>query len=115
MGESNSPMEVMTRPKLGGIGLPASSARSGLGSKRSMWEGPPSMKRKMTLFALGGWIGFFGARGLANAAWSGELRRRSTRASPPKPAPLRRRKSRREVARLRRPQKVEVMDFGLGS
>ena len=59
IGESNSPIAVITRPKLSGIGLPASSLSAGLGSKVSRWLGPPSMNRKMTLFALPAcWVSF---------------------------------------------------------
>src|SRR5262245_10140758 len=36
---------------LNGMGLPLSRSRRGLGSNVSIWEGPPSMKRKMTDFA----------------------------------------------------------------
>ena len=36
-----------------GIGCPASRSSAGFGSSRSMCEGPPSRKRKMTDFALG--------------------------------------------------------------
>ena len=35
------------------MGWPCSLARRGLGSKVSTWDGPPSMKRKMTCLALG--------------------------------------------------------------
>ena len=31
-----------------------------------MWLGPPYMYRKMTIFALAAWCGFFGASGLTN-------------------------------------------------
>ncbi len=53
-GAPYSPIAVTTRPKLGGSGCPARRLSSGLGSKRSMWLGPPSMKRKMTLRARAG-------------------------------------------------------------
>ena len=46
------PIGVMTRPKLAGSGVPWRRVNSGLGSKRSTWLGPPSMKRKMTRLAL---------------------------------------------------------------
>jgi len=36
IGESNSPIAVITRPKLGGMGLPASSLSNGFGSNMSM-------------------------------------------------------------------------------
>src|SRR6516225_6946970 len=46
--------------------LPSSSYSFGLYSNVSTWLGPPYMKRKMTLLALAGRGGAFGARGLAN-------------------------------------------------
>src|SRR5215213_4686281 len=67
-GELYSPIAVITLPKLSGIFCPASSLSLGFGSNESMCEGPPSMKRKITLFALGEKCGFFGASGLASAA-----------------------------------------------
>ena len=36
-----------------GIGLPASTASRGFGSKLSTWETPPDMKQKMTLLIFG--------------------------------------------------------------
>ena len=51
-GDLLSPMEVMTLPKLSGRGLPASLLSKGLGSNKSIWLGPPSMKRKITDLAL---------------------------------------------------------------
>src|SRR5579863_5741457 len=51
------PMAVMTLPKDAGMGWPLSSLSFGLGSKRSTWLGPPSMKSQMTDLALGGWCG----------------------------------------------------------
>src|SRR5579872_6412818 len=36
-----------------GMGLPASLASRGLGSNRSTWLGPPSMKHQITDFAIG--------------------------------------------------------------
>ncbi len=53
-GEWNSPIGVITGLKLGGSGLPASWLSAGLGSNRSMWLGPPSMNRKITLLAVAG-------------------------------------------------------------
>ena len=47
-------MGVITGLKLGGNGWPASRFTSGLGSKVSIWLGPPSMNRKITLLALAG-------------------------------------------------------------
>ena len=53
-GERPSPIGVITGLKLGGSGWPASRFSSGLGSNVSMWLGPPSMNRKMTLLAVAG-------------------------------------------------------------
>src|SRR6267143_427644 len=61
------PMAVIGRPNDSGIGWPASLSSSGLGSKRSMWLGPPSIKSQMTDLAFGAKCGFFGANG-SNAA-----------------------------------------------
>ena len=47
-----------------GKGLPLHFCNSGLGSNKSIWLGPPSMKRKMTFFAFGAKCGLFGASGL---------------------------------------------------
>ena len=52
-GALYSPMGVMTGAKLEGSGFPARSTNFGFGSKRSMWLGPPSINKKMTLLALG--------------------------------------------------------------
>ena len=51
-----------------GSGLPWYFASAGLGSYRSIWLGPPSMNRKMTLLALPGKCGFLGASGFGAAA-----------------------------------------------
>ncbi len=51
-GERPSPIGVMTGLKLGGNGWPASRFTSGLGSNVSIWLGPPSMNRKITLRAV---------------------------------------------------------------
>ncbi len=48
------PIAVMGRPNDSGIGWPAMSSSFGLGSNRSTWLGPPSMKSQMMDFALGG-------------------------------------------------------------
>src|SRR2546430_2735479 len=47
------PIAVIGRPNDSGIGWPASLSSSGLGSKRSRWLGPPSMKSQMTDLAFG--------------------------------------------------------------
>ena len=78
-------MAVTGRSKLSGRGLPASLLSSGLGSKRSRWLGPPSMKRKILplpqLWGIFGRVGLFEAR-----ASSGSLAR-ADNATAPKPAP----------------------------
>ena len=51
-----------------GSGLPFHFCSSGLGSNRSSWLGPPSIKRNMTFFALGANCGSFGASGLAEGS-----------------------------------------------
>ena len=51
-GARPSPIGVITGLKLGGSGLPARRLSAGLGSNVSMWLGPPSMNRKMTLRAV---------------------------------------------------------------
>src|SRR5260370_6134198 len=55
------PMAVKGLPKEAGIGLPLSSVRLGLGSKRAAWLGAPSLDNQITCFGLGSWCGFFGA------------------------------------------------------
>ena len=89
-GARPSPIGVITGLKLGGRGLPARRFSSGLGSKVSMWLGPPSMNRKITLRAVAG------RRQGARAAPEGPLLRgpaarsrasKSSSASPPNPAP----------------------------
>ena len=53
-------------PKLGGRGWPSSVFRTGLGSNRSIWLGPPVMNRKMHRLALAVICGGFAASGLAD-------------------------------------------------
>src|SRR5262245_40820122 len=62
------PMAVSGRGKLAGSGWPASLLSVGLGSNRSRWLGPPSMKHQMTDLALAGNIGVFAASGLSEGA-----------------------------------------------
>ena len=50
----------------GGSGLPCHFWSPGLGSKRSIWLGPPSMNMKMTFLALGGKCGLRGASGFCS-------------------------------------------------
>ena len=52
----------------GGSGLPCHFWSSGLGSKRSIWLGPPSMNMKMTFLALGAKCGLRGASGFCSTA-----------------------------------------------
>ena len=67
-GEPISPIDVMTLPKLSGSGLPASLFKSGFGSNRSMCDGPPSMNRKIQLFAVARFCATFAASGLDTGA-----------------------------------------------
>src|SRR5690242_10193814 len=111
------PMAVITLPNDSGIGCPARRSSSGLGSKRSMWLGPPSMKSQITDFAVGMWSGFLGASGSGgSAAWSME-----EMASAPRPPQERIRNSRRScplsgIHKLVRVQKhlAEVDEGGRG-
>src|SRR5947209_17234812 len=57
-------------PKPLGSGLPFHFPRAGLGSKRSIALGPPTINRKMTALALPGKCGGLTASGLADAAGS---------------------------------------------
>src|ERR1051325_10212150 len=85
---------VLNVPKDSGIGWPARRTRSGLGSNRSTWLGPPDMKRKITLLALGWKWGCLGERALFDlvGASDSEARRfcessSEARARSPKPPP----------------------------
>src|SRR5882672_2255565 len=51
-----------------GICFPAYFTSAGLYSNVSIWLTPPSMNRKMQLFALHGWCGGRGAMGFDSAA-----------------------------------------------
>src|SRR5206468_11239240 len=57
------PIAVITRPNEAGIGFPASLSSSGLGSNRSTWLGPPSIKSQITDLAVGLKCGGFGFSG----------------------------------------------------
>ena len=98
------PMAVIGRPKDSGMGLPASSCRSGLGSKVSRWLGPPSMNSQITDFARGGRCGALGARGSGGAPSAKTVGSRPSwasmamRAMPPRPALACVRKSRRWIS-----------------
>src|SRR3989442_13125119 len=46
-----------------GMGWPAISCSFGLGSNRSAWLGPPSMKSQITELGGGAWCGCLGGRG----------------------------------------------------
>src|SRR4051812_35804067 len=50
-----------------GMGLPLSRSRRTFGSKVSIWDGPPSMNKKMTDFAFGLWCGVRGLNGFTAA------------------------------------------------
>src|SRR5215831_14073433 len=84
-------------PKLSGSGLPCHLARSGFGSNRSTWLGPPTMNVKITDLALASWCGFLAASGLPVTFSLPYPSRASSQesASDPKPPPARTRKSRR--------------------
>src|SRR5262249_31624275 len=75
---------------LNGSDWPLSFCRRGLGSKVSIWDGPPSMNWKMTDFALGAKCGALGASGFTVFR-----ARRPAKASPPKPLAQRNSISRR--------------------
>src|SRR6058998_153321 len=71
-----------------GIGRPFSLSSRGFGSNVSICEGPPSMKRKITDFALGAKCGDFGARGFVPGGGAAEANlsaRRYASARPPNP------------------------------
>src|SRR5262245_55112107 len=106
LGRMTSPPVVnwlLGRPVDSGSGLPAHLARSGFGSKMSIWLGPPTMNMKMTRLAFGSKCGSLAASGLPGEP--GGVSPRASRASnqframPPSPPPARNRKSRRDVAR----------------
>src|SRR5947209_4334671 len=95
-----SPIARITGLNDDGSGFPARLSSSGLGSKVSTWLGPPSMKRKMTLLALGGWCGRregVGSResGVGEEARSGLFDSSDESAMAPKPVPALRSISRR--------------------
>ena len=70
-----------TRGFAPGKGLPSSRSSSGLGSKVSMCDGPPFMKRKITRLARGARCGDFADAGDGDFSAS-----RDDAASQPKPA-----------------------------
>src|SRR5438034_5960500 len=61
---------VLNAPNDSGIGWPANRTKSGFGSNKSTWLGPPDMKRKMTARARGGKCGGRGARGFETVFWA---------------------------------------------
>src|SRR6266568_2636586 len=86
-------LSLMLKTVVGGLNgrdWPLSFCKRGLGSKVSIWDGPPSMNRKMTDFALGEKWGVRGASGFAVLPASSPAR-----ASPPKPLAQRNSISRR--------------------
>ena len=110
-GARPSPIGVITGLKLGGSGLPASRLSSGLGSNVSMWLGPPSMNRKMTLRAVAG-RRQGAAAGEPDVVGSGPAARsrdsRSMSARPPKPAPA----LQQPLATRRRPGSMRTLRAG---
>src|SRR5579859_5320854 len=85
---SRFPVLVRTREGIAkGSGLPDSRVRRGLGSKRSTWDGPPAMKRKITFFARGGYMGERRASGLADGDAPATASRAIKSASPSMPKP----------------------------
>src|SRR5262245_26637248 len=89
-----STLSLMLNTVVGGLkgsGFPCSCVRRGFGSKVSTCDGPPSIKRKMTAFALAGKCG---------AAARDSLASMEARASPPKPFAARQSIWRREGLRL---------------
>src|SRR6266508_3000375 len=99
---------VLNAPNDSGIGWPANRIKSGFGSNKSTWLGPPDMKRKMTARARGvkwggrGASGFGLARGFSatvSAANRSSRSKSDASASSPNPPPARRKKSRRETER----------------
>ena len=75
-------MAVSGLPNDSGMGWPAYFSSAGLGSKVSMWLGPPSMKHQMTDLAVGLWWGSLEASGSRAAALSAP---RAARAIDPRP------------------------------
>src|SRR6266567_3904918 len=91
------------------MGCPARRIKSGFGSNKSTWLGPPDMKRKITRRARGAKCGAFGASGFGKGdAWRSEAPAASrpscskseASASRPSPPPARPRNSRRVVGRV---------------
>src|SRR6185369_2124620 len=89
-----------------GIGWPANRIKSGFGSNKSTWLGPPDMNRKMTARARGGKCGGRDARGFGTASSvEGLAANRPSQSNSdvsarrPKPPPAQRKKSRREAER----------------
>src|SRR5260370_30230536 len=75
-------LSLMLKTVVGGLNgrdWPLSLSSRGLGSKVSIWDGPPSMNRKITDLAFGAKCG---ASGLADADFSA---RRPASAKPPNP------------------------------
>src|SRR5687768_7374606 len=86
----------MISPKLLGSGWPAYLIRSGFGSNRSTWLGPPCMNSQITRLARGAKCGSAGARGFFAAALAFSPESNEASASIPAPPPAVRKKSRRE-------------------
>src|SRR5260370_40950727 len=80
-------LSLILRTVVGGLkgrDCPLSFARRGLGSKVSIWDGPPSMNRKITDLAFAAKCGGLGAKGLT-AATARLAASSPARASPPNP------------------------------
>src|SRR5215831_15440998 len=83
-----------------GSGLPSLASRYGFGSKVSIDDGPPCMKRKMTRFARAGNIGGFGDNGSAAASARATSAIRDCSPMYPKPQPAARSIPRRESCEI---------------
>ena len=83
------PMAVMGLPKDAGIGCPLSSFSLGLGSKRSTWLGPPSMKSQMTDFAFGVMVRLLRGQGIGRSLALCQSLEQVASAMPARPLPAR--------------------------
>src|SRR5690349_3187419 len=79
-----------------GSGLPSLASRYGLGSKVSIEEGPPCMKRKITRLARAGNMGGLGISGSAEDSANAASAKRDCSPMYPKPQPAARSMARRE-------------------
>src|SRR5688572_12744131 len=105
LDEASAALSYLMSP---GNGWPSYLAMPGLGSKRSIWLGPPIMKREIIALALGGSGGVLGVRsnfcgpigGWIGSASRPSSRKRHASASELKLKELARRKWRREQNEL---------------